>query len=133
MNNQQQPPSGRRKRRKQPPQPPQQPPQQPRYYIPNNHYYRQQPPPNPSLNTQNQSSSSLPSNSNAISIEKIDEAVVTARRVLIASGEHVTSWKVSRAAHVTLGGGVDMSHVPSFNRLITLEDKVYIVLVTYIY
>ncbi|GJR26514.1 hypothetical protein Tco_1102746 [Tanacetum coccineum] len=96
MNNQQPPPSGRRKR-------------------------RQQQPPNPSLNTQNQSLS----NSCVISIEKKDEAVVMG--VLIAGGEHVSSWKVSRAAHVTLGGldslGVDMRHVPSLNRLITLEHK----------
>ncbi|KAD5508904.1 hypothetical protein E3N88_16607 [Mikania micrantha] len=64
------------------------------------------------------------------SIEKIDKAVVKARRELIASGENVSALKVSQAVLVVLQAdswdslGVQMQQVPSLYRLMLIEGKI---------
>ncbi|CAI9290486.1 unnamed protein product [Lactuca saligna] len=63
-------------------------------------------------------------------MEKIDKAVVKARRELIVAGENVSALKVSQAALVILQAdswdslGVQMQHVPCLYRLMLIEGKI---------
>ncbi|KAK9061523.1 hypothetical protein SSX86_018705 [Deinandra increscens subsp. villosa] len=139
--------------------PPQQPPFNPNF-LPNNNYYHQPPNfpinfpifpvENPNFHTQN---FNLPignpnlyvqntvfdphsqlSNKRGMQLngatEKIDKAVVKARRELIAAGENVSALKVSQAALVVLQAdswdslGVQMQQVPSLYRLMLIEGKI---------
>ncbi|KAL4591072.1 hypothetical protein LXL04_004020 [Taraxacum kok-saghyz] len=66
----------------------------------------------------------------ANTIEKIDKAVIKARRELIAAGQNVSALKVSQAALVVLQAdswdslGVQMQHVPCLYRLMLIEGKI---------
>lgn len=63
-------------------------------------------------------------------LEKVDRAVVKARRDLLAAGESVSVWKVSQSALLTLqvdcwgSLGFRMQQVPSLHSLIVTEGKV---------
>ncbi|KAL7177232.1 hypothetical protein ACSBR2_030551 [Camellia fascicularis] len=64
------------------------------------------------------------------SLERVERAVVKARRDLLAAGESVSAWKVSQAALLSIPAeswdslGMQMQQVPSLNRLIIAEGKV---------
>ncbi|KAF5941918.1 hypothetical protein HYC85_019560 [Camellia sinensis] len=63
------------------------------------------------------------------SLERVERAVVKARRDLLAAGESVSAWKVSQAALLSIQAeswdslGMQMQQVPSLNRLIMTEGK----------
>lgn len=65
-----------------------------------------------------------------VPLEKVDRAVVKARRDLLAAGESVSAWKVSQSALLTLqvdcwgSLGFRMQQVPSLHSLIVTEGKV---------
>ncbi|KAD5508905.1 hypothetical protein E3N88_16608 [Mikania micrantha] len=67
---------------------------------------------------------------NAKTIAMIDCAVVKARSDLLAAGENVSAWSVSKSALVILNAvsfeslGFYMQNVPSLNRLMLIEAKV---------
>ncbi|XP_071735691.1 protein NO VEIN-like [Rutidosis leptorrhynchoides] len=145
---------GHRRGQPQPQQPPlQQPLINPNYLYNNNNYYYQAPnypiaspnlpignanfhAQNPSFNNNNNNNNNNRSlqlqqhNNNNLNIDKIDRAVVKARRELIAAGENVSALKVSQAALVILEAdswdslGVQMQHVPSLYRLMLIEGKI---------
>ncbi|KAJ9555637.1 hypothetical protein OSB04_010251 [Centaurea solstitialis] len=95
---------------------------------------------NPNLHNHNlkfaPNNNQFPNNNNRVvpnnggTIEKIDKAVVKARRELMAAGENVSALKVSQAALVVLQAdswdslGVQMQHVPSLYRLMLIEGKI---------
>lgn len=82
--------------------------------------------PNPVFQVQQQPSSL----GNKEGIERVDKAVVKARKDLIEAGKNVTAWKVSQAALVILNSdtwdslGFKVQEVPSLHSLIVLEGKV---------
>ncbi|KAI3791107.1 hypothetical protein L2E82_04713 [Cichorium intybus] len=84
---------------------------------------------NHSFTPHNQLSNNRPKPHDA-TIEKIDKAVVKARRELIAAGQNVSALKVSQAALVVLQAdswdslGVQMQHVPCLYRLMLIEGKI---------
>lgn len=63
-------------------------------------------------------------------LEKVDRAVLKARRDLLAAGESVSAWKVSQSALLMLqvdswgSLGFRMQEVPSLHSLIVIEGKV---------
>ena len=63
-------------------------------------------------------------------LDRVDGAVVKARRDLIAAGESVSAWKVSQSALLALqvdswqSLGFQMQEVPSLHSLIVMEGKV---------
>ncbi|XP_006360949.1 uncharacterized protein [Solanum tuberosum] len=63
-------------------------------------------------------------------VERVDRAVIKARRDLIEAGENVSAWKVSQAALVMLKAdswdslGVRMQQVPSLFQLIVTDGKI---------
>ncbi|KAK3416997.1 hypothetical protein EUGRSUZ_H02752 [Eucalyptus grandis] len=68
--------------------------------------------------------------SNAERLERIDRAVAKARRDLLATGESVSSWKVSQAVVLALqveswdSLGFSMQQVPSLRSLMAVEGKI---------
>ncbi|XP_076948185.1 protein NO VEIN-like [Bidens hawaiensis] len=134
------------------PPPQQQPLFNPNYHLNNNTYYHQ--PPNFPIPFPNYQNFNLPipnpnfrpqspgfdvrgqvSNTRGMmqvngTVEKIDRAVVKARRELIAAGENVSALKVSQVVLVLLQAdswdslGVQMQQVPSLYRLMLIEGKI---------
>lgn len=64
-------------------------------------------------------------------LDRVDSAVVKARRDFVAAGESVSAWKVSQSALLALqvdsweSLGFPMQEVPSLQSLIVTEGKVY--------
>ncbi|MCD7453278.1 hypothetical protein HAX54_020357 [Datura stramonium] len=105
------------------------------YYFPSNPFSPQ----NPNLMNQNSNFGYLPfqqnsgfqfsSRGNNEVVERVDRAVIKARRDLIEAGENVSAWKVSQAALVMLKAdswdslGLRMQQVPSLFQLIVTDGK----------
>ncbi|KAI3716435.1 hypothetical protein L1987_67312 [Smallanthus sonchifolius] len=85
--------------------------------------------PNPSFDSHSQLSNNRGIQLNG-TIEKIDKAVVKARRELIAAGENVSALKVSQAVLVELQAdswdslGIKMQQAPSLYSLMLIEGKI---------
>lgn len=83
--------------------------------------------PNPIFQVQQQP----PSKGNKEVIERIDKAVIKARKDLVEAGKNVSAWKVSQAALVILNAdtwdslGFKVQEVPSLQSLIVTEGKVH--------
>ncbi|GMH20284.1 hypothetical protein Nepgr_022125 [Nepenthes gracilis] len=98
-------------------------------YIQNTNF----PIPNPIFPVQNPKFTAQPQNATPNrreALEKIEASVAKARRELIASGESVSTWKVSQSALVTLQAdsleslGFQLQEVPSLHHLIVVEGKI---------
>ncbi|XP_019264189.1 PREDICTED: uncharacterized protein LOC109241829 [Nicotiana attenuata] len=117
------------------------PSQPPNYFVPSNPFFPQ----NPNFPIHNPNFSNFPIQQNPNfqfqqplqsssrgneAVERVDRAVIKARRDLIEAGENVSAWKVSQAALVILKAdswdslGLKMQQVPSLNRLIVTEGKI---------
>ncbi|KAL3507314.1 hypothetical protein ACH5RR_032696, partial [Cinchona calisaya] len=91
-------------------------------------YHPSFPTPQPQLLPQ---SKTTPANFNVNEVlERLDRAVIKARRDILASGGNVSAWKVSQEALLALEAdsweslGFQMQQVPSLHRLMAIEAKI---------
>ncbi|WMV48292.1 hypothetical protein MTR67_041677 [Solanum verrucosum] len=101
------------------------------YYLPQNSYF-----PNQSSNLgytpfhQSPGFQFSSRSSHGEVVERVDRAVIKARRDLLEAGENVSAWKVSQAALVMLkvdswdSLGIRMQQVPSLFQLIVTDGKI---------
>ncbi|XP_059306508.1 protein NO VEIN [Lycium ferocissimum] len=98
---------------------------------PNPNFQFQQPPSLPQQSfPMGNNNEQPPSKGNKEVIERVDKAVIKARRDLIEAGENVSAWKVSQAALVILNAeswdslGCKVQDAPSLHSLIVTEGKI---------
>ncbi|KAM3327143.1 hypothetical protein P3S67_002269 [Capsicum chacoense] len=122
------PPYNGRSQRPSPPQPQEQHQQHPQFQCPN-HNKPSSPSPDPCI-AGVLVQAVFSSRSNNEVVERVDRAVMKARRDIIEAGENVSAWKVSQAALVMLNAdswdslGLKMQRVPSLFQLIVTDGKI---------